>query len=45
MAKTSKPAPKYRDADSGQYVTKKEADRNPKTTVKETDRPKPKKGK
>jgi hypothetical protein len=41
MAKSSKPAPKYRDADSGQYVTKKYADNHPRTTVKETDKPKP----
>lgn len=32
----------YRDAESGQYVTKKEADKNPKTTVKETDKSKKK---
>jgi len=29
---------RYRDAETGQYVTKKEADKNPKTTVKETDK-------
>jgi hypothetical protein len=42
MAKATKPQtpPKYRDADSGQYVTKKYADSHPKTTVKETDKPK-----
>lgn len=44
MAKVSKPAPKYRDAGSGEYVTKKYADKHPNTTVKETDKPK-KKGK
>ncbi len=31
----------YRDADSGQYVPKKYADKHPKTTVSEP-RPKPK---
>ena len=40
MAKSTKPAPKYRDAETGQYTTKKHADKNPKTTVKETDKPK-----
>jgi hypothetical protein len=39
----SKPAPKYRDAGDGQYVTKKYADSHPKTTVKETAKPTPKK--
>lgn len=29
---------RYRDAESGQYVTKKEAEKHPKTTVKETDK-------
>lgn len=46
MSKDKKPAappPKYRDAGDGQYVTKKYADSHPKTTVKETE--KPKKGK
>lgn len=46
MAKSSKPAappPKYRDADTGHYVPKKYADTHPKTTVKEQDRPSPKK--
>lgn len=37
---------RHRDAETGEYVTKKEADRNPKTTVKERDkvpaRPQPK---
>lgn len=36
----SKPAPKYRDAETGQYVPKRYADKHPKTTVKETDRKK-----
>ncbi|WP_421274101.1 MULTISPECIES: hypothetical protein [Aeromonas] len=40
MAK--KPAPKYRDAETGQYVPKDYADKHPKTTVKETDKPKKK---
>ncbi|EPX9363621.1 hypothetical protein ACK356_16795 [Aeromonas veronii] len=40
MAK--KPAPKYRDAETGQYVPKKYADKHPSTTVKETDKPKKK---
>lgn len=31
---------RYRDAESGQYVTKKYAEKHPKTTVKETDRKK-----
>jgi hypothetical protein len=35
----------YRDAGDGQYVTKKYADAHPKTTVKETDKAPPKKGK
>lgn len=30
----------YRDAESGQYVTKKEAEKHPNTTVKETDKKK-----
>lgn len=29
------PPAKHRDAGSGQYVTKKYADKNPKTTIKE----------
>ncbi|MDD3236678.1 MAG: hypothetical protein PHV37_01100 [Candidatus Gastranaerophilales bacterium] len=33
MGKTTK---QYRDADTGQYVTKSYADKNPKTTVSET---------
>lgn len=28
----------YRDAGTGQYVTKQYADKHPKTTVKETDK-------
>lgn len=40
MAKKTSPPPKYRDADSGHYVTKKYADKHPKTTVKETDKKK-----
>ena len=37
----------YRDAGTGQYVKKSYADKHPKTTVKETDKikPKPKKKK
>lgn len=31
-----------RDADSGRYVTEAYAKKHPKTTVKETDKPKPK---
>jgi len=27
----------HRDAETGQYITKKYADKHPKTTVKETD--------
>ena len=47
MSKSRPPAPppKYRDAGDGQYVTKKYAESHPKTTVKETDKPAPKKGK
>lgn len=40
MAKEKK-VTHYRDADSGQYVKKEYAEKNPKTTVKETDTPKP----
>lgn len=36
MSKNSK----YRDAESGRYVTKKYAESNPKTTVKETNKQK-----
>ena len=45
MAKASKPTPpppKYRSAESGEYVTKKYAKSHPKTTVKETDKSKKK---
>lgn len=38
----SKKITHYRSADSGQYVTKKVAEQNPKTTVKETDKSKKK---
>lgn len=37
---TSTSAPKYRDAKSGEYVTKKYADKHPATTVKEKDKKK-----
>ena len=42
MAKKSndKKATNYRDAKSGEYVTKKYAEKHPKTTVKETDKKK-----
>jgi hypothetical protein len=30
----------YRDAGSGKYVTQKEAEKHPKTTIKETDKKK-----
>jgi hypothetical protein len=43
MAKSSSKPEKsvhYRDAESGQYITKKEAEKHPKTTVKETDKKK-----
>jgi hypothetical protein len=40
MAPKKSSPPKYRDADKGRYVTKKYADKHPKTTVKETDRKK-----
>lgn len=36
MSKKSTPPPKYRDADTGHYVTKRYSDTHPKTTVKET---------
>jgi nitrogen fixation protein len=39
MAKTIR----YRDAGTGQYITKKEAEEHPKTTVKETDKKKKRK--
>ena len=32
----------YRDAGTGKYVSKEYAEKNPKTTVKETDKSKPK---
>ena len=39
MAKTiTKKVTRYRSADDGQYITKKEADRKPKESVKETDK-------
>ncbi len=34
----SKKTVRHRDAGTGQYVTKKYAERHPRTTVKETDR-------
>jgi hypothetical protein len=34
---------KYRRADSGEYTTKQYAEKHPKTTVKETQKPTPKK--
>ena len=40
MAKKSSAQPRHRDAKDGQYVTKKYADKHPKTTVKETDKKK-----
>lgn len=42
---TDKKGDKYRDAGSGEYVTKKYAEEHKKTTVKETSKPAPKKGK
>ena len=36
---------KYRSAITGRYVTEKYAKKHPKTTVKETDRPRKKKSK
>jgi len=38
MAKTTKKIEKFRDADTGHYVTEEFAKKNPKTTVKETDK-------
>ena len=35
-------AKKYRDAETGRYITKETAVRNPNTTVSEKDKPKPK---
>lgn len=47
MAKTTKKIKKFRDADTGHYVTEDYAKKNPKTTVREIDKiqvkPKPKK--
>lgn len=37
--KSTTPPPKYRDAGTGEYVTKEYADKHPKTTVKETTKP------
>ncbi len=34
---------RHRRADTGRYTTKKYADKHPKTTVKETDKVKPRK--
>lgn len=33
---------RYRDADTGHYITEQDAKKNPKQSVKETDKPKPK---
>jgi hypothetical protein len=38
MAKTTKKIEKFRDAETGHYVTEDYAKKNPKTTVKETDK-------
>jgi hypothetical protein len=38
MAKTTKKIIRYRDAETGEYTTKKKAEQKPKTTVKETDK-------
>lgn len=38
----SKPIKKDRDAGTGQYVTKEYAEKHPKTTVTETQKPAPK---
>lgn len=40
MSKKSTPPPKYRDAETGEFVTKQYAEKHPKTTVKETSKPK-----
>lgn len=40
MAAKKAPTPRYRSAVSGRYVTRRVAVRHPKTTVKETDKPK-----
>ena len=46
MAKGTKTITRYRSAEDGQYITKKEADRKPDKSVKETDKiPPPKKNK
>jgi len=39
MSKKSTPAPKYRDARTGEYVKKQYAEKHPNTTVKETSKP------
>ncbi|AVB14308.1 multidrug transporter [Pseudomonas savastanoi pv. glycinea] len=33
---------RYRDAVTGEYITEKDAKKNPRESVKETDKPKPK---
>ena len=38
MAKITKKIEKFRDADTGHYVTEDYAKKHPKTTVKETDK-------
>ncbi len=38
--KSTTSKPKYRDAETGQYVPKKYADKHPSTTVKERDKKK-----
>jgi hypothetical protein len=38
---TIKKQQRFRRADSGEYTTKKYADKHPHTTVKETDKPAP----
>ena len=47
MAKTNKPKEtvRYRDAGDGQYITKKEADKNPDKSVRETEKKPPSKKK
>jgi len=42
MAKT-KTKTSYRDAGTGQYIPKEQAEKHPKTTIKETDKIAPKK--
>lgn len=39
---SDKKTTRYRDAETGRYTTKKQAEKNPKTTVKETDKKKSK---